>query len=152
MKFVLRVPARQRGCVSLGPTRFIAPFPTSDTSRPNLTMAYWQTSSQTSLHAHCLSPRENIRTRSRTFSIAPASAANVSGFLQVSLSKVLGRLHLAFHPHMSRLALPMNASDLSLSLFDKNTCSRFGANRNWLRQNSAVTYFSLITLREPTNN
>jgi hypothetical protein len=47
MKFVLRVPARQSARVSSGPTRFIAPFPTSDTSRPTLTMVYWQTSSQT---------------------------------------------------------------------------------------------------------
>ncbi|HVQ63290.1 MAG TPA: hypothetical protein VMT78_02075 [Terriglobia bacterium] len=52
MKFVLRVPARQSARVSSGPTRFIAPFPTSDTSRPNLTMVYWQTSSQTFLHAY----------------------------------------------------------------------------------------------------
>jgi len=28
--------------------------------------------------------------------------------------------------------------DLSLSLFDKSTCSRFGANQNWLHQIRAV--------------
>jgi hypothetical protein len=34
------------------------------------------------------SSRDNINPHYRTFSIAPASAANTSGFLQVSLSKV----------------------------------------------------------------
>jgi hypothetical protein len=37
--------------------------------------------------------------------------------------------------------------DLSISLFDKSTCSRFGANRNWLRQPvpfpNATEYFTL---------
>src|SRR5262245_15431681 len=34
--------------------------------------------------------RNNINPHSHTFSIAPASAANASAFLQVSLSKILG--------------------------------------------------------------
>src|SRR5262245_58147880 len=34
--------------------------------------------------------RTNINPHSHTFSIAPASAANASAFLQVSLSKILG--------------------------------------------------------------
>jgi hypothetical protein len=56
--------------------------------------------------------RNNINPHSHTFSIAPASAANAIGFLQVSLSKILGNIVVAFTLNMARLGFPMNANDL----------------------------------------
>jgi len=40
-----------------------------------------------------------------------ASAANASGFLQVSLSKILGDSPSGFYLNMARRGFPMNAND-----------------------------------------
>ena len=40
-----------------------------------------------------------------------ASPANASGFLQVSLSKILGDQASGLHLHIARLGFPMNAND-----------------------------------------
>jgi len=54
------------------------------------------TASTPILRSWCPCSRHNINPHARTFPIAPASAANTSGFLQTSLSKILGNTHSAF--------------------------------------------------------
>jgi len=71
-------------------------------------------SSPTIFRFRYASSRNNINPHSRTFSIGPASAANASGFLQVSLSKIRGHAHQAFTSALFAAKFPMNANDYSL--------------------------------------